>query len=196
MPVMSAIESAFCRSAPWDLLARRTVLPWALDGHQLTGDVLEIGGGGGAMADGVARRFPAARLTVTDIDDAMVVAARARLINHHRVAVERADVTALGFVEASFDAVTTYLMLHHVIEWQKALAEALRVLRPGGTFIGYDLTDTRVARLVHRVDKSPHRIIADAEMRDGLADAGFADITVRTSALSHLMRFRAVKPAT
>lgn len=196
MPVMSAIESAFCRSAPWELFARRTVLPWALDGHQLTGDVLEIGGGGGAMADGVARRFPTARLTVTDIDDAMVVAARARLANHQSVAVERADVTALRFVEASFDTVTTYLMLHHVIEWQKALTEALRVLRPGGTFIGYDLTDTRVARLVHRVDGSPHRIIANAEMRDGLADAGFADITVRTSAHSHLMRFRAVKPAT
>lgn len=78
MPVMSSIESAFCRSAAWELFARRTVLPVALDGHQLTGDVLEIGGGVGAMADGVARRFPTARLTVTDIDDAdMVVAARA-----------------------------------------------------------------------------------------------------------------------
>ncbi len=196
VPVMSAIESAFCGSAPWESFARRAVLPWALDGHQLTGDVLEIGAGGGAMADGVARMFPTACLTVTDVDDAMVSAARARLVNHQSVAVERADVTALGFDDASFDTVTTYLMLHHVIAWQDALAEAVRVLRPGGTFIGYDLTDTRVARLVHRADGSPHRIIAMAEMRDGLAAAGFADVTVRSSALSHLMHFRAVKPAT
>jgi hypothetical protein len=36
MPVMSSIESAFCRSAAWELFARRTVLPLALDGHQHT----------------------------------------------------------------------------------------------------------------------------------------------------------------
>lgn len=196
VPVMSAIESAFCRSAPWEWFARCAVLPWALDGHQLTGHVLEIGAGGGAMAEGVARTFPTACLTVTDVDDAMVAAARARLINHQSVAVERADVTALEFDDASFDTVTTYLMLHHVIAWEEALAEALRVLRPGGTFIGYDLTNTRLARLVHRADGSPHRLIGMAELRGGLAAAGFSDVTVRRSVLSHLMRFRAVKPAT
>ena len=77
MPVMSAIEGAFCRSDPWRYLARRWVLPWALNGLELRGDVLEIGGGSGAMADGVARRFPGVRLIVTDVDDAMVSAARA-----------------------------------------------------------------------------------------------------------------------
>lgn len=195
MPVMSAIESAFCRSAPWESFVRRAVLPWALDGHQLTGDVLEIGAGSGAMADGVARVFPTADLTVTDVDDAMVSAARARLADHQTAAVKRADVTALPFDDASFDAVTSYLMLHHVIAWQEALAEAVRVLRPGGTFIGYDLTDTRIARLVHRADGSPHRIIGNAELREGLADAGFLGITVRTSFRAHLMRFLAGKPA-
>lgn len=195
MPVMSAIESWFCRSAPWEWFARRAVLPWALEGQQLTGDVLEIGAGGGAMADGVARMFPTARLTVTDVDDAMVSVARARLAHHNGVLVERADVTALRFDDASFNAVTTYLMLHHVIAWQEALAEAFRVLRPGGTFIGYDLIDTRLARLIHCADGSPHRIIATSEMREGLSVAGFGDVTVRSSALSHLMRFSAVKAA-
>lgn len=195
MPVMSAIESAFCRSAPWEWFARRKVVPWALDGFELAGDILEIGAGSGAMADGVARLFPTARLTVTDVDHAMVTAAKVRLVNHPNVTVVRADVTSLGFEDASFDVVTTYLMLHHVIAWKEALAEAMRVLRPGGIFIGYDLTGTRIARLVHRVDGSPHRIVATAEMRDGLADVGFGGVAVRTSALSHLMRFRAEKPA-
>lgn len=79
MPVMSGVESAFCRSAPWRSFARGRVLPWALDGLRLCGDVLEIGGGSGAMADGVARTFPAVRLTVTDVDEAMVAGARACL---------------------------------------------------------------------------------------------------------------------
>ena len=195
MPVMSAIESAFCRSAPWRSFARRAILPWALDGHSLTGEVLEIGGGSGAMAAGVGRTFPDTRLTVTDVDAAMVESSRSRLASYSNVTVEVADVTSLPFADDSFDAVTSYLMLHHVIVWVGALAETARVLRPGGVFLGYDLTDTRLARFVHCADGSPHSMIAAAELEEGLADAGFADVEVRTSAGNQLMRFRAYKPA-
>ncbi len=193
MPVMSAIEGAFCRSGPWRSFARRRVLPWALDGLDLHGDVLEIGGGSGAMAAGVARSFPDATLTVTDVDEAMVAAAARRLAGHGNVRVERADVTALPYRGASFDVVTSYLMLHHVIDWLDALGEAGRVLRPGGALVGYDLTDTALARWTHRLDGSPHRIIAPSELSDGLAVAGFTDISVSLSARGHLMRFRATK---
>ena len=87
------------------------------------------------------------------------------------------------------------LMLHHVIYWRQALAESSRVLKPGGEFLGYDLTDTRLARWVHQVDGSPHRIIAPDELIDGLQGAGFTRITVQTAAHGHLMRFHAHKPA-
>lgn len=123
---MSALEGAFCRSAPWRTLARRTVLPWALGGEHLTGDVLEIGGGSGAMAHGMARLFPDVRLTITDIDDDMVANARRRLAQCRNATVKLADVTSLPFGDASFDAVTSYLMLHHVIAWREALGEAAR----------------------------------------------------------------------
>ena len=68
------------------------------------------------------------------------------------------------------------------------------MLKHGGVFIGYDLTDTRIARLIHKADGSPHRIIAPDELADGLAVAGFTKITIRTSVHEHLMRFRAHKP--
>ena len=194
MPVMSAIEGAFCRSTPWRSFARRRVLPWALDGYPLTGEVLEIGGGSGAMAAGVARKFPNARLTLTDVDLAMVETARARLAAHPNIAIEVADVTALPFDTGRFDAVTSYLMLHHVIDWVDALAEVSRVLKHGGAFIGYDLTDTRIARLIHKADGSPHRIVAPDELADGLAVTGFTKITIRPSVHEHLMRFHAHKP--
>lgn len=194
MPVMSAIESAFCRSVPWQGFARRAVLPWALRGYELEGDVLELGGGSGAMAEGVVRTFPQVRLTVTDIDDDMVSAAQQRLAGWANVRVERADVSALPFQDSCYDAVTSYLMLHHVIAWRAALFEAARVLRPGGTFVGYDLTDTRLARAVHRVDGSPHQMVASDEMRDGLLSAGLVGISVESSARRHVMRFRAEKP--
>lgn len=195
MPVMSTVERAFCRSGPWRGFARRTVLPWALHGQDLAGDVLEIGGGSGAMAHGAARAFPEARLTVTDIDGVMVGIARKRLADHANVEVRRADVTDLPFEAATFDAVTSYLMMHHVIDWPAALGEAARVLRPGGLLVGYDLTDTRAARIVHRADGSPFRLISPKALRLGLLEAGMTAIAVEESVAGHLMRFRATKPS-
>lgn len=191
MPVMSAVEGVFCRSAPWRAFARRTVVPWALGGEELTGDVLEIGGGSGAMAHGIAELFPDVRLTVTDIDEDMVASARRRLAPRSNVTVRQADVTALPFGDASFDAVTSYLMLHHVIAWRDALGEAARVLRPGGVFLGYDLTNTRAARLTHRLDGSPYFLLTPDGLRTGLAEIGFENVEVHPSAAGHLMRFGA-----
>nr|WP_272902242.1 class I SAM-dependent methyltransferase [Brevibacterium daeguense] len=192
---MSAIESAVCRSAAWRSFARRGVLPWALDGHALHGDVLEVGGGSGAMAAGVARANPEVQLTVTDVDDAMVESARTRLAAHRNVTVQAADVTALPFDSGTFDAVTSFLMLHHVVDWRAAVAEVKRVLKPGGAFIGYDLTDTRLAHWVHRADGSPHRILAPEELKHALRADGFTGITVSTAFCAHLMRFYACSPA-
>lgn len=42
------------------------------------------------------------------------------------------DASALGFADASFDAVVMAFMLFHVPEPPRALAEAHRVLRPAG----------------------------------------------------------------
>jgi len=50
-----------------------------LQGISLHGDLLELGSGSGAMAEQTARTFPDLRLTVTDIDPAMVKAAGRRL---------------------------------------------------------------------------------------------------------------------
>lgn len=69
------------------------------------------------------------------------------------------------------------------------------MLRPGELVLGYDLTETRTARLVHRPEVSPHRIIASTEMGEGMAGDGFVGIAVRTSLRSHLMRFKAEKTA-
>jgi len=194
MPVMSMVEQGFCRSAPWRAFARRAVLPWALAGTPLVGHVLELGAGSGAMAEGVMRAHPQIRLTVTDLDPSMVRAAHNRLSDVAGVTVQQADVTALPFDDGSFDAVTSYLMLHHVIDWPAALAEAVRVLRPGGVLVGYDFTDTAFARLIHWADRSPHRILTADELRHGLEAAGFEDVAVRTSYRNHVMRFRARRP--
>src|SRR5262249_42088159 len=133
MPAMSRVEAAFCLSAPWRFLARRIVLPWALQDFRPDGEILEIGAGSGAMAEQVLGSFPGVTMTVTDFDQQMVGAASARLARFgDRVTARQADATALPFGDGSFDGVLSWIMLHHAVGWEKAVAEAIRVLRPGG----------------------------------------------------------------
>jgi ubiquinone/menaquinone biosynthesis C-methylase UbiE len=141
----------------------------------------------------MVRGFPETTVTVTDVDDVMERSASQRLRGMSNVSVERADVTGLPFESASFDVVTSYLMLHHVIDWEKAVGEVARTLRQGGLLVGYDLTDTALARLVHRLDGSPHRIISPVELTQGFDAAGLRDVTISLSAYGHVMRFRATK---
>ena len=192
MPVMSRVEQAFCRSAPWRVFASRVVMPWAVRDAVVGGDVLDVGGGTGVMAEQLLRRYPAARLTVTDLDEAMIATARTRLARRRDVRVTIADVTRLPFDDESFDVVTSFLMLHHVIEWEAAVTQFARVLRPGGRLIGYDLDDTRLARFVHRVDGSPHRLIPAEALHAALETSGLAVESFHRH-LGQLVRFTAVR---
>ncbi len=193
MPVMSAVERWFCQSPPWHWVAG-PILGWALQGITPQGAVLELGGGSGAMAAETARRFPDCELTVTDVDPAMVTAAQRRLADAPRVSVRQADATQLPFADGSFDVAVSYLMLHHVVQWRQALAEVARVLRPGGTFVGYDLVATPLTEAVHWADRSPHRLISRHELRPALLEAGLHDVCVRTALGRQAMRFTASKP--
>ena len=194
MPTMSALEGAFCRSAPWRFAARR-VVSWATQGVSLTGDVLEIGGGSGATADELARANPALRLTMTDYDPVMVGAARKRLTKYPHVAALQADVRQLPFDDGTFDFVVSFLMLHHVVDWEKAIAEVARVLRPGGIFTGYDLTASRAASWVHLADRSPHRLIERGAFAPVLRQVKLDVVGLRYSFGGRVLRFTARKAA-
>jgi ubiquinone/menaquinone biosynthesis C-methylase UbiE len=181
MPTMSRIEQAFCRSGPWRRFAGSKALPWALHGVQLAGDVLEIGGGSGVMAEQTMRRHPGLRLTVTDLDPSMVAVAARRLADWPDANAVIADATDLPFPDDSFDAVVSYLMLHHVIEWESAVREVARVLRPGATFVG-------------RLDGSPYRLIAGEQLKDTVAAEGLDIIRLQPGLARHVVRFAARKP--
>ena len=188
MPKMSPFERAVCRSGPWRAAAGRFVLPWALQGVQPEGDVLELGAGSGAMAAEVLRRHPSVRMTVTDVDPVMVDTARRRLEPFgDRADARVADATALPFDDGSFDLVLAWVMLHHTVGWETALAEAVRVLRPGGSLVGYDLLENAALRALHRGDRT-HRFLRVAGLRETairlpvsqvVLTSGFGGIVVR-----------------
>ena len=53
------------------LFTARLIAPWALQGTRPHGDVLEIGGGVGAMAQRLLRTSPDLRIVETDFDPEM-----------------------------------------------------------------------------------------------------------------------------
>ncbi len=147
---MSASASTFCTNGPYRLLARRVVLPWALQGVRPTGEVLEIGAGSGAMAAGLLGRFPGLTVVATDYDPEMVVTATRSLSSWSgQTTVEQADATDLPYDEGRFSLVLSSAMLHHVVRWEKALSEATRVLKPGGMLVGFDLLHVADWKLPH-----------------------------------------------
>lgn len=95
------------------------------------GDVLEVGAGPGGGALVLREHLaPGARLVVTDLAPRMVALARARL--PASVEVREANAEALPFGDAAFDRYLASLNLMLVLDPDRALAEAHRVLRPGG----------------------------------------------------------------
>jgi SAM-dependent methyltransferase len=64
----------------------------------------------------------------------------------NRVELHTADRTALPFEDGSFDVVVSSVAVHNVKGWavrEKAIEEAVRVLRPGARLLIADLWDTR-----------------------------------------------------
>ncbi|MEO6247169.1 MAG: class I SAM-dependent methyltransferase [Sphingomicrobium sp.] len=95
--------------------------------------VLEIGVGMGSDHEQFARA--GADLSGIDLTPRAVDHTRRRLSLaglHSDLQVGNAE--ALPFAEASFDHVYSWGVLHHSPDTPKAIAEAMRVLRPGGTF--------------------------------------------------------------
>ena len=69
----------------------------------------------------------------------MLEAARGRLAGVENVELVEAPLTALPMPDGSVDAALCLFVLHHVPNPAAALAEARRVLRPGGAVVVLDM---------------------------------------------------------
>ena len=88
----------------------------------------DVGGGTGNYA--LALRSEGWEPVVVDRSRAMLARAAAKGLT-----TVESDAQALPFEDESFDAVTMISMLHHVDDRAAALAEARRILRPGGKLV-------------------------------------------------------------
>ncbi len=86
-------------------------------------------------------------------------------------------------------------MLHHVINWEAAIGEAVRVVRPGGIVLGYDLLDSTTTRLTHWLDRSEARPMRNTELHTRVA-ALPVDAEIREAGHGFVVRFALTKQDT
>jgi ubiquinone/menaquinone biosynthesis C-methylase UbiE len=187
---MNLAHALVCSSRWWAGTAERKLVPWGLTGVGLGDERLEIGPGFGATTR-VLAGAPGS-LTVVELSEGYCKRLRRKLGD--QVVVVQADATAMPFADDHFSGVACFTMLHHVPsreQQDRLLAEASRVLRPGGTFAGTDSLGTgRAFKLLHIRDTLVP--IGPSELPMRLERAGFIEPHVETAGSS--FRFRARKP--
>jgi ubiquinone/menaquinone biosynthesis C-methylase UbiE len=100
--------------------------------------VLELGAGTGFFSINLVLGgcLDGADITVTDISEGMLEVCVANGRRHGVTLASRAgDAEALPFDDGAFDLVIGHAFLHHMPDPARTLAEALRVLAPGGTLV-------------------------------------------------------------
>lgn len=187
---MNRLHNLICSSGWWARRVEHELLPWALDGVPLGDEVLEFGPGFGATTRVLARRC--AKLRVLELDEGYCRRLRAQLGD--KVAVTHGDATRMPFEDQRFSAVLCFTMLHHIPSRElqdRALTEAVRVLRPGGRFAGSDsIGGGALFRAIH-IGDTLHLVDAGTFAKR-ITDAGFVWPHIDTS--KRAFRWQAVKP--
>lgn len=188
---MNENHARLCPTPEWAAHIQNEVLPELFQLANLGGDMLELGPGPGAATGWLRHRVR--RLVVVEADEraANLLLERFAATN---VEVVLGDATVLEFPDESFDAVGSFTTLHHVPTsalQQRLLAEALRVLRPGGSHIGSDSLASNEMHLFHADDT--YNPIEPSSLLLGLQMLGFVEITLKVGGS---LQFVAHKPPT
>ncbi|TDK22479.1 metalloregulator ArsR/SmtB family transcription factor [Luteimonas aestuarii] len=154
--VAGDMERHYSPGRTWEALAR-SALP-LLE----TGDVLDIASGDGVLAELLAPH--AHRYVCVDASQRVVAAAAERLRKFRNVEVREGDMHALPFADASFDLVVLMHALTYADKPAQAVADAARVLRPGGRL------------LLSSLDRHEHQSVVQAY---GHANLGFTEKDLR-----------------
>ncbi len=96
--------------------------------------IMEIGCGRGAGARLIFKNFQPVLLIAQDLDIDMIQKAKRYLtaIEINEISLSVADAIHIPVKDRAIDAIFVFGVLHHVPDWQAALLEIERVLKPGG----------------------------------------------------------------
>ncbi len=169
--VAGDMERHYSPGRTWEALAR-SALPLLAPGR-----VLDIASGDGVLAELLAPHSQ--EYVCVDASARVVAAASDRLRRFEHVAVREGDMHALPFEDGHFDLVVLMHALTYATRPAVAVAEAARVLRPGGRLLLSSL-----ARHEHRVAVEAYGHVnlgfTDKELRRFMEKAGLEIATTET----------------
>jgi len=173
---MNAAEHFICSSSIWRYFTRRQLLPWILSGVHLGDHLLEIGAGYGAATAQLKTRV--SRVTSLEYDHNATL--KLKLQNGAVLGgAVRGDAARLPFASQTFSSALAILVLHHLksAELQDQMfEEAFRVLRPGGVFVAFEITDGWFHRVGHI--RSTFTPVPPGSLNSRLSAAGFSSIAL------------------
>ena len=138
--------------------------------------VLEIGCGSGSGIDLLFDTFKVREVDAFDIDFEMLKRTkRKRRLRSLPVKLWVGNTRQIPLADASYDAVFDFGTLHHVHDWQSALLEIHRVIKPGGRFYVEEITRQFIVHPVWRflLDHPQENRFDRRELVEELKKAGF-----------------------
>jgi len=111
-------------------------------GCNMLADVLDLGTGTAQIPIELCRTAPEARVLAIDLAESMLEVGRRNVVQAElasRIELARVDAKQLPYPARRFTAVISNSIVHHIPEPRHVLAEAVRVLAPGGLLFFRDL---------------------------------------------------------
>lgn len=159
--------------------------------------ILDMGCGTGAFTHRLKQAFPQNELSGIDISEACIGYA---VKSYETISFRSGDVEKTDFPDQSFDIIAYFGVLHHFPELSRVVAEARRLLKPGGRIFSFDPNHKNPVFWLFRAHESPlycskgvteqERLLTTREFHQLFGANGF---TTKTKVISGI-KFASVEP--
>ena len=137
-----------------------------------THKILEIGCGIGIISAHLNAQYNM-NVIGTDLDPEQIAMAKKFNKSSENLKFIEADAGSIPFEKNEFDLILSLNVLHHINNWDKALIEVSRVLKPNGFFILYDLAFPKLIAKIFKGIAKNYGVYTSRDIADLLIGNSF-----------------------